>query len=53
MASRDCNLVEIGFKNINYTDNKMTVKSAEHNPIKGFILTRSMEPYGRPVSFVF
>jgi len=31
----------------------MTVKSASPHPVKGFIMIRSIDPNGRPVSFVF
>jgi hypothetical protein len=51
--ARDCNLDKIGFKKREFSSSGFTVKSASPHPIDGYILTRSIDPYGRPVSFVF
>jgi hypothetical protein len=52
-AARDFNLNDIGFKKVEFSKSGFTVKSASPHPIDGYILARSIDPYGRPVSFVF
>jgi endonuclease YncB( thermonuclease family) len=44
----------LGFAQVEYTGNRnLTVKSAQPHPQPGYILTRNIDPYGRPVAFVF
>ncbi len=53
-AARDFMLKEAGFKLVTYSGAKLTVvKTATPHPMKGYILTRSIDPHGRIVSFVF
>ncbi|UCD92650.1 MAG: hypothetical protein JSV43_01650 [Methanobacteriota archaeon] len=54
--SRDFTLGEAGFSvpDIVYAPQTFkAVRSAIPHPTKGFILTRNIDPFGRPVSFVF
>ena len=58
VASRDRLLGLIGFGAITYAPSKAggidtSVRSAEHHPRRGYILTRSIDPFGRPVAFAF
>lgn len=54
-ASRDFTLKDgAGFDEIEYAPETFTsVRTADPHPIRGYILTRNVDPYGRPVSFVF
>ena len=53
-SARDFMLKEAGFKQVTYSGTKLTsVKTATPHPVKGYILTRSIDPHGRIVSFVF
>lgn len=53
LAARDFTLDAVGFGDVTYSVSGMTVTAAEHHPRPGYILTRNIDPYGRPVSFVF
>ncbi|MCK5291243.1 MAG: hypothetical protein KAR39_04395 [Thermoplasmata archaeon] len=54
VAARDCTTEEAGFTGIEYAPELYTsVRTATPHPTKGYILTRNVDPYGRPVSFVF
>lgn len=54
LDARNFTLHELGFKSVEYSgDRQLSVKSASPHPVPGYILTRSIDPYGRPVSFVF
>jgi hypothetical protein len=54
LKARDYNLQKLSFRKVDYSgDNMLTVKNATPHPTEGYILTRSIDPYGRPVSFVF
>jgi endonuclease YncB( thermonuclease family) len=53
LAARNFNLKYLGFKDVQYSGQTgLTVASATPHPIPGYILTRGIDPYGRPVSFV-
>ncbi len=52
-AARNLLLEKVGFDEVEYSGGEgLTVKSASPHPISGYILTRGIDPYGRPVSFV-
>lgn len=51
--ARDLALDRAGFNEVTYTKKGLHVKTATPHPIPGHILTRSIDPYGRPVSFVY
>jgi endonuclease YncB( thermonuclease family) len=54
IAARDFALDEAGFEEIEYAPELfIAVRTATPHPIEGYILTRNVDPYGRPVSFVF
>jgi len=54
VAARDFNLRDCGFKTVSYSGPKgLSVKDASPHPIKGHIMTNAVDPYGRPVAFVF
>lgn len=54
LAARDSLLGQsLGFVSVEYSDNGLSARSAEPHPLPGYILTLSIDPYGRPVSFVF
>jgi len=57
LAARDFLLKAAGFESVEYApaqDNmSMTVRTASPHPLTGYILTRSIDPYGRPVAFAF
>lgn len=54
VAARDLTTGEAGFTSVEYAPKLYTsVREAEPHPIEGYILTRSVDPWGRPVSFVF
>jgi hypothetical protein len=50
-------LKQLGFKTVTFCANagdmQCTVQSADPHPRPGYILTRSIDPYGRPVSFAY
>jgi hypothetical protein len=53
IAARNFTLKQLGFKDVQYSGQEgLTVASAMPHPIAGYILTRGIDPYGRPVSFV-
>jgi len=54
--ARDQLLELAGFKSVTYAPSKdieTTVREANPHPIEGYILSRNVDPYGRPVAFVF
>jgi endonuclease YncB( thermonuclease family) len=54
--ARDFLLQKVGFTEVEYAgslDPKLTVKSSIPDTISGYILTKDVDPYGRPISFVF
>jgi len=52
--ARDFTLGQLGFSSVEYSGEKMlSVKTASPHPRAGYILTRAIDPYGRPVSFVY
>jgi endonuclease YncB( thermonuclease family) len=52
--ARDFLLKEAGFQSITFSGkNSLTVSTANPHPCQCYILTRSTDPHGRPVSFVF
>jgi endonuclease YncB( thermonuclease family) len=54
IAARDFNLRDSGFKTVSYSGaTGLSVKDAAPHPIEGHILTNAIDPYGRPVAFVF
>lgn len=56
LAARDYTLKSVGFdlEQMEYSGSKqLSVRSAAPHPTEGYILTRAIDPYGRPVSFVF
>jgi hypothetical protein len=56
VSARDTLLGLIGFNTITYAPSSsipMSVRSASPHPIRGHILTRAIDPYGRPVAFAF
>lgn len=54
VAAQDFIMEEAGFTHIEYAPELYTsVRTATPHPTKGYVLTRNVDPYGRPVSFVF
>lgn len=56
LAARDYTLKSLGFDlaQMEYSGKEyLTVRFAAPHPTEGYILTRAIDPYGRPVSFVF
>lgn len=54
VAARRFLVTELGFHAVTYSDGKgLAVRTASPHPRVGHILTRTVDPYGRPVSFVF
>lgn len=58
VSARDRLLQLAGFKDVTYapssvTDIDTSVRTASPHPRKGYILSRNVDPYGRPVAFVF
>jgi hypothetical protein len=52
--ARDFTLNQLGFSSVEYSGEKMlSIKTASPHPRVGYILTRAIDPYGRPVSFVY
>jgi hypothetical protein len=53
-AARQVMLKRVGFDPVTYAPKKfIEVRSAVPHPIRGYIITRAVDVYGRPVSFVF
>ena len=58
-AARNFLLKQIGFKTVTYSDKtnskikQTVVKTATPHPIKGYVLTRSIDVNHRPISFVY
>ena len=56
VAARDFLLNKMGFTNVVYAPNPnipTSVRSSVPPNIRGYILSRTIDPFGRPVSFVF
>jgi endonuclease YncB( thermonuclease family) len=58
LSSRDRLLELAGFEDVTYAPSKVcdvdtSVRTASPSSIKGHILSRNVDPYGRPVAFVF
>ena len=54
IQARDTLLSKAGFGHIEYfPDKPYKVKSVENHPIKGYILSNGVDPYGRIIAFVF
>ncbi|MCH8315071.1 MAG: hypothetical protein IIA64_03775 [Planctomycetes bacterium] len=56
VSARDTLLGMIGFDDVEYAPNAdipSSVRDATPHPRPGYILTRSIDPFGRPVAFVF
>jgi endonuclease YncB( thermonuclease family) len=51
--SRDALLELMGFTNLRYTPNGLQVRSSTPLEVRGAILSRGAEVYGRPISYVF
>ncbi len=51
--SRDALLDLMGWNNLTYTPNGLQVRSSQPTEVKGAILSRAAENYGRPISYVF
>ncbi len=53
-ASRDYLLTWAGFGAVKFWENRPhKVQSVEHNPVRGYILSKGLDPFGRAISFVF
>lgn len=53
-AAREIMLKRVGFAPVTYAPTKfIEVRSATPHPIRGYVITRGIDVYGRPVSFVF
>ena len=53
-AARDFTLDAAGFRRITFSGSrKLSVRAADPHPRPGWILTKSIDPYGRPISFAF
>jgi hypothetical protein len=53
-AARESMLKRVGFDPVMFAPLKfIEVRSATPHPIRGYIITRAVDVYGRPVSFVF
>lgn len=54
VAARGFTLRQLGFRNVEYSGGEgLAVRTAGPHPRPGYILTKAIDPYGRPVSFVF
>lgn len=58
VSARDRLLQLAGFKDVTYAPSRVSdidtsVRTASPHPRKGYILSRNVDPYGRPVAFVF
>ena len=55
-ASRDATLAGAGFDRVEFSTTSelaLSVRDAEPHPVRGYILTKNVDPFGRPVAFVF
>lgn len=53
-AARDFTLQRLGFQQVTYSGQELkSVRSAQPHPRKGYILTRTIDPFSRPVAFIF
>jgi hypothetical protein len=53
-AARTEMLDRVGFNTVTFAPKKfIEVSTALPHPIRGYVITRGVDPYGRPVSFVF
>ena len=56
VAARDQLLQLVGFTSVTYAPSDeidTAVRTASPHPIEGYILSRNVDPFGRPVAFVF
>ncbi len=54
VVARNFTTRRVGFTSVEYSPELyLSVKTATPHPTRGYILTRNVDPYGRPVSFVF
>lgn len=54
IKARNFTLNHLGFRNVEFSDGEgVSVRDADPHPIPGYILTKAIDPDGRPVSFVF
>jgi hypothetical protein len=53
IAARDFTLGALGFRRVEYTEGLVTVRDCTPPEVRGHILAGAIDPYGRPVSFVF
>jgi len=56
ISARDSLLDFIGFSNLEYAPNPdipSYIRDADPDSINGYIMTRSIDPFGRPVAFIF
>ena len=54
VQARDTLLAKTGFGHVEYfPDKPYKVKSVEHHPIRGYILSNGLDPYGRVIAFAF
>ncbi len=56
VAARDFLLKKIGFTDVEYAPNPdipASVRSSEPPSVRGYMLSRNIDPFGRPVAFVF
>lgn len=58
VSARDRLLQLAGYEDVTYapssvSDIDTSVRTASPHPLKGYILSRNVDPYGRPVAFVF
>ena len=52
-SARDCLLNYLGFKNVVYSASGRRVVSVENDGQPGYILSKQLCPYGRPIAFVY
>lgn len=52
-SARDYLLNHLGFKNVVYSASGRRVKSVENDGRPGYILSKQLGPYGRPIAFVY
>lgn len=54
LKARNFTLNLLGFRNVDFSDGEgLSVRDAEPHPIPGYILTKAIDPDGRPISFAF
>jgi len=52
--ARNFTLNLLGFRDVDFSDGEgLSVRDAEPHPISGYILTKTIDPDGRPVAFAF